>query len=441
MIIDINKDIFKDQDKEELPNIISASYMEDMQRKCREVCKRNIEGKTVSELLADVKRILEALTKEDFEEHIKRVSERVERLKKSGRNSTYLYFIEYQTKENYINCYDFICDYVLGFYITAAEELPELKEAITAIEAEINKKILLWYPEATPEEWQEYYKLYEGKKEPEELKPVKVEKILYPVDKVNNKLWKLPLLDQNEVLEIMTGRKDKQDINIIVSLDFENENQELSKELTEYDKLVYIAVSSLYNAGNKCMSLSMIYNVMGNTGRPSNKQLEKIDKSLQKMRRTIFKLNNYQEVNARFKYGKAVYDESLLSFRGLEAKINGFPCRVIEVSSMPPLLRFSSSRNQLTTINKKLLEDPLKKVDENISLKFYLLGYISNCKSNNKLQRKLLFTTLCKECGAVNRLQKNRLKEKINKIMSFYQQEDFIKSFYFDNGYNLCFNF
>lgn len=442
MILDIAKDIITDQNNKELLNILYnnnsfSDNVEELQKKWKEVQNRYIESRTAPEILEDVKEILEALTLEDYQNYINDLSLKVEKLKESGKISTYLYFMEYQTRENFINCYDFINDYVLGFYVGAAEEEPEILEAI---ESEVNKKVLLWYPEATPEEWREYFNFYTGEAL-EEIKPRKLEKLFYPVDKVNNKLWKLPEADQKEVLEIMTGKKNKQDINIIVSLDFENSNQETSRELTEYDKLVYIAVASLYQAGNKFMSLSMIHNAMGNTRNPSKDQIQRIDKSLRKMRSTILKISNYQEVQARFKYDLFEYDESLLSFRGCQRKIKGFLYRVIEIKEMPPLLRFSFSRNQITTVDKKLLECPLRNTDENIALKCYLLGYISNCKYNKSLQRKLLFSTICNECGAVERMQKSRIKGKIDRVMTYYQQQDFINSYYFDNDNNLYFNF
>ena len=54
-----------------------------------------------------------------------------------------------------------------------------------------------------------------------------------------------------------------------INFDALADNVTITKKLDEYDRLVYTAVSALYNSGYKEMSASMIYNVMGYTGRPS----------------------------------------------------------------------------------------------------------------------------------------------------------------------------
>ena len=106
-----------------------------------------------------------------------------------------------------------------------------------------------------------------------------IKSIKYPLDKLNKKVWNS---GKESKLKIITAdsddRKAGKDVYVQYRIDFENlDNADIATDLTAYDKRVYIAVSSIYNAGNETMSLTMILIL------PTCQKAEKRDKTYQNM--------------------------------------------------------------------------------------------------------------------------------------------------------------
>lgn len=275
----------------------------------------------------------------------------------------------------------------------------------------------------------------------EELPQIMVKReyvgIEYPIDKVNTNVWTLlKEADDSGQLELAFATEAKgsgKEATVMYSINFSELEQEtgvaISKKLTAYDKRCYIAVNALFNAGHEYITVTQIYNEMGNSGRPGTSAIDKINDSLTKMRGAIIHLDNMKEHETYGKYKHFKYDGSLLPMERVSAIVNGQVAEsVIHVFRELPLISFAKDRRQITTVDRKLLESPLSKTEANLQLDDYLIEQISHMKKG-KIKNKMLYDTIFKKAGITTRMQRSRAKEKINTFLTHYKKCEFIKGF------------
>ena len=106
-----------------------------------EVQDRYIEDRNVNGLLEDTKEIVEAITREDFLEHINERKRHVVSLIEDGVEEEHLADLRELAKENYSNCYSFFL-YHLRVQLKGLKENPSGTDKIIAI---IEKKVSKWY--------------------------------------------------------------------------------------------------------------------------------------------------------------------------------------------------------------------------------------------------------------------------------------------------------
>lgn len=264
----------------------------------------------------------------------------------------------------------------------------------------------------------------------------KIDKIDYPTDKINNNIWKLLEEADNsgQITFAVEKEGSKREANIIYSIDFEAlEGVTITKKLTSYDKRVYIAVGALFNSGYDDMTISQIYNAMGNANRPSATDREKINDSLTKMSAAKVYINNESEKQLYNKRVLFVYDASLLPMERIRAVVNGKATAkesAIHLFREPPLISFARGRKQITTINRCLLESPLSKTPDNLTIDDYLIENIAYIKhSKGDVKNKMLYTTIFEKCGFTDKLKRNRAKKKIPQYLEHYKKCGYIKDF------------
>ena len=257
----------------------------------------------------------------------------------------------------------------------------------------------------------------------------------YPLDKPNSKIWNLlTTADPNGQLklDINTGKRgSEQNAVVVYAINFEDlpDNVAISKNLTQYDKRVYIAVAALFNGGNEVVSVSQIYRQMGNTGSPAPNQIKKINDSLTKMGIARIYVDNEKEAAAQKKRAHYKYDGSLLPFERVEAYINNSFCdAAVHIFREPPLISFARERKQITTIPRKVLESPISKTEANLQIEDYLLERISHMK-DKKAEPKLLYATIYDNCNIKEKKQRQRVKDKIKTYLDHYKKTGFIKGY------------
>ena len=270
----------------------------------------------------------------------------------------------------------------------------------------------------------------------------RIRKFDFPVDKFNSNIWKnLEGKEDGQIfLPIGMERHGSTTlINAYYSINFDalGNNVSITRKLTPFDKRVYIAISALFKAGNALISLTMLHYAMGYTSTPNARDLEKINDSVSKMAAAMIYIDNQEEVDAGYKFPKyEKYTSSLLPMERIEGVINGKAVEAaIHLFREPPLMGFARGRKQITTIDRKLLETPVNKTEQNFLLEDYIIERISHMKKDSKTPRKILFETLYTETQITSRKQRSRLVEKdgkLNKIMKHYMNCKYIRNYAFE---------
>lgn len=269
----------------------------------------------------------------------------------------------------------------------------------------------------------------------------RADKIEYPLDKPNSKIWNL--LEENTEGQItiafnLAKRGSQDKITAFYSIDFDGLGNDIkiTKRLLPFDKRVYVAVNALFNAGNNVITLSQIYYAMGYTGKPGTKDLTKINDAVTKMTTARILFDNEQEA-VKYKYNHFKYDGSLLPLERGAVIVNGqLTDAAIHIFREPPLITFAKQRGQITTLDVKLLQSPISKTDANLLIDDYLLERISRAKNNKNKSCRILFKTLYENTDIpdkpktnTERQQKKRAPDKVKKYLEHYQKEGFISRF------------
>ena len=271
------------------------------------------------------------------------------------------------------------------------------------------------------------------------------ELLTYPLDKPNTYIWNL--LEGADgsgqlSLDIDTRKKGSSKEAIIlygISFDELETGLTITKQLTPFDKRVYIAAAALFNGGNSVISATQIYKMMGNRGQPKAEQIQKINDSITKMGAARVYIDSTGEVQTNKRYTAFKYDAALLPFERISAYINNTMTEAaIHLFREPPLITFARERGQITSLTRQLLESPISKTDANLRLEDYLLERIGHMKNpKGKAPRKMLFSTIFEHCYITGKTEKDRKErqrtpEKIRKYLDHYKQCGFIKGYTMD---------
>ena len=258
-----------------------------------------------------------------------------------------------------------------------------------------------------------------------------VNKLLNPLDKVNSNIWDiLESAETNGQLGIyfdMTKKGDKPEKALVTySINFDALSEldvKITKQLTPYDKRVYIAVAALWNGGNEIITATQIYKLMGNRGQPKSDDVQKIKDSILKMGAAWITIDNEKESSAYKNYIRFPYQGYLLPFEWRPLIINNmFTDAAIHLFREPPMISFAKQRKQITTIEQKVLESPISKTNANLMLEDYLLERIGHMKSEkSKAPNKILYSTLYEKCRITTSKQRSRTPEKIKRYLGHYQ--------------------
>lgn len=267
----------------------------------------------------------------------------------------------------------------------------------------------------------------------------RIRKFDFPVDKFNNNIWKNLEGKENGQIFIPIGLEKHgsgKEINGYYSINFYalGDNVSITRKLTPFDKRVYIAIAALFKAGNAIISLSMIHNAMGYTSTPNARDLERINDSVSKMAAAMLFIDNQEETEAGYKFPKwERYSSALLPMERLEGIINGKHVEAaIHLFREPPLMDFARGRKQLTTIERKLLETPVNKTDQNLLIEDYLIERISRMKKDTAATRRILYETLYTEAQLTTRKQRQRAGDKLGAILGHYMKCGYIRGYDLD---------
>ena len=267
----------------------------------------------------------------------------------------------------------------------------------------------------------------------ERINTKKIDGVAFPLDKVNSTLWYgFPV---GEVKDLKAesdkdSRKGKQ-ASILLLLDFQALNGvNISRELTVYDKWVWNACANLNEQGHKAFTAEQIYQAMGNEGRPNSKTKEKILDSVETLSRARVTIDNTEEHELYPNYDRLKATFPLLDTEICIAYSRGQIVEdAIRIIQSPKLFEFAEDRHQITKLPINVLESPLNKTEDNLLLSDYLLMRISKMRNSKYITRIILLDTIYQKCCIETYKQKQRLPEKIEKILNHYKELEWIKDF------------
>ena len=407
-------------------------------------------------VLDDVKEILAAATKEEFEEKQDRRRAAITKHSDEEIEQAILHSFNFeseQERKDAIRIYKsaneaayILSDKNYNTFITFLSEILSLQVHVTFYHFEEP------YNQKEQEEIQnELFRLVEEKAkscyiefpsrgipdfeepQPPKISTSKLSDILYPIDKVNSELWNCFSIGENTPLKAESdkdSRKGKQ-ANIYVMLDFnELDGVKISRPLTSFDKRVFIAISNKREAGQEILTFSQIYEAMGGISRPDKSIRDRIIESIETMSRAIVSIDTTEENKIYPRLDKIVWESQLLHIEKVKGysrgQITDYAIRIIET---PKLYLFAKQRNQITSAPLELFESPISKTEANLSLEDYIFPRIARMRNSTKVSRTILIETVCQKCNITTKKQRQRLPRKIEKYLKHYVSVGWIKSY------------
>ena len=239
----------------------------------------------------------------------------------------------------------------------------------------------------------------------------------------------------------ISSRKTKKEILSMVSLDFSDRAIQITgrKELTPYDREVHDALVTLYIDGeNDYITPQMIYRAMtGNKDAKLNpKQQETISNSLNKLMYSRLVIKASKEECQAYGFDKFTYEGTVIQGEKVTATVNGVS--VIEVYHLlkePVLYTYAAKKDQIGRLDIKLLNSPVNKNEENITLQSYLYRRILAIKASGKLSPTIVYDTVFKQldiqAASDGALRKKKLivRNTVKKILDYWKQQGFITGY------------
>lgn len=250
-------------------------------------------------------------------------------------------------------------------------------------------------------------------------------------------------------LDVETGRKKNKPIYTPVLLNFVNE--ELEKQglsidgighLDAFDAEILMHAESLYEAGNKIITVDMITSQIAGGNRrvqTTPKMKEEIYKSLKRLRLTNITINTENE--QKVGYNKHIIFSGALLPNKIESEpaiINGKRIEeYIHIFDASPLSKYADSKNQISRPPVNMLDVPASLTRENVILVGYLARRIVDMQSPDEWRGKYIirydtiFEYMKVESNSPQMLRnkKNKIRETVRAILEEWKKKGIIKDF------------
>lgn len=210
----------------------------------------------------------------------------------------------------------------------------------------------------------------------------KADRLDLPTDKLNLFAWDLK--DTRGQIRFDLSRAGSSDGAFAkFALTFDDDpNIKLTKQIDHFDKRVMSACGTAYANGSPIISATGIYYAMGNTGKPAQKQIEKINDSLTKLDMAKVFVDNSIEAEI-YNYPEFVVKEDrLLHFKRVSRVVNGKTSdAIIQILEEPVLMTFARQRKQISAIPIQVLQTPARRTNNYYQIEDYLLWRIAQQKN------------------------------------------------------------
>lgn len=259
-----------------------------------------------------------------------------------------------------------------------------------------------------------------------------------PIDKVSNVAFDGNMDGKRAITVDVSSRKSKEPIKVLLSVDFDDAAIQVvgRRALTAYDREVHDALLTLSVDGkNEYITPQMIYQAMtGNAEAKLNpKQQEIISDSLNKLMYGRLQIDASKEAKA-YGYDSFKYEGPVINAEKVTATLNGTVVEVIHVLKQPALYTYASKKDQIGRLDIRLLNSPVNKNEETITLQGYLYRRILSMKGSS-LRNTIVYDTVYKQLdisaksdGAL-RKKKHKVRETAKKILSYWKEQGFIAGY------------
>ena len=261
----------------------------------------------------------------------------------------------------------------------------------------------------------------------------------------NSKLAnKITLLGDGETVALdVSGAKEKEEVKTVVTLEYEGEGIKLAKPMTQYDREIHNAVTTLWKAGNISFTARQVWHAL--TGRetekpPTKQQLAREEESLDKQRFTRAVVDYSQEARGRELTldGEAVtaYKIDAYMLNAEKHTIETANGRTVEgytITRPPVLYQHAAMFGQLVTYPMRYLAagNVGQNSEENIIIRKYLLRRIGMAKGKGKVSPRIKYSSVYDKVGIPepDKKQRKRINDYVVGCLEALVKEKAIKGF------------
>lgn len=270
---------------------------------------------------------------------------------------------------------------------------------------------------------------------------------LLNMDKISRNVWNQPIGEYEPFeLEVKVIPKSPSClVGVTMTLDdiyVERTDKPLKEVLTDYDKLVYFAVQSIYvtahEAGENKVPITpgMVYAVMtGNReARPAKEEAARISESIEKMCKIWVNIKPNEATQKKNKNAVEIRGMFIAGHK-ITGELNGNQSTYWLISALPCLYSYADQWNQVRRIPTEKLRSsgrysiPIGKIKE------LLIDYIEKAKSKNFSNSGLLMKTVYEQLGYDGKPKHSeRIVTRLKKILNDFQDNGYIESYDFEKG-------
>lgn len=250
----------------------------------------------------------------------------------------------------------------------------------------------------------------------------------------------LTFVDTSTSIDV--GRKGAP-VHSLVSLSYEGELKGRLSHLQGYDNTILNTISSLYQAGNRQMSVNDIYRTMtGNSSKDAQpKAKEAIMQSIKKLGQTRIYIDASEELRQgmlKDENGEAITSgkigDTLISYMdGYFTTETGRETYAIFLKNEPPLLRYSRLKRQFVTFPTSLLRlESISATQRNIVISEYIIKQMVQIATNHRNNPVIRYETLYNDTGIKepkDRTEAKRDRDTVYKIIKELLQKEEIKKY------------
>lgn len=253
---------------------------------------------------------------------------------------------------------------------------------------------------------------------------------LFPLDKVNSVLYnpsQCPIaIKQGKPIAVRVSGENKPPV--AVTINFES----LAEPLEAFDLRVVSICASVWNSGSYWTTIRGIAKQCFDTKKPSANQLERVRRSLIKLKATVVSIDNtvnYADAKSEADAFHRVQFRNVRSVLEIELKevvVDGIPkVSGVFINAMPISVDYAMATNQITKV--KDIRLPVNSTPRNEELFQYLLTRVKSKSGRHKVTWRRIYERVGVTTG-----QAGRLQETTKKIMDSFKKNGYIRSWRID---------